>query len=359
MNSKKIIISALLLIFIIQSCTDIDDTLYIPVSPVVIDLTQVPLDKLSDYHFFDGDLKNQNPTLNVLPFKPTSEAFHDYAKAKRFVWMPLNTVATYVSDDTTLNFPEGSALIKTLYYNNVEPSNSTKILETQLLIKKDNGWNTFVYIWNDDQTEAFLDTTNNGAIVPVTWLESGNSKSVDYKIQSQSECISCHKLNNTTTPIGVKPQNLNSFYTFSTGIQNQLSKWKLQGYVGNDIPSSIYSAVDWRDVNQTLEKRSKSYIDINCAHCHSEGGDCDTTPQRFNYSNVDLQLFGVCLTPNIPITNNPYIISSHDANHSIVTYRMNTINTAEMMPPIGRTIIHQEGYQLIRNWINSMPTNCN
>lgn len=354
----------LLATIIFYSCTDIDDELYVAISPVTVDLTNVPLDKLSDYHFFDGNLKDQKPTLNVLPYKTASTSFMNYAQSKRFIWMPNNAVATYNGDDTVFSFPNGSALLQTIYYDNVAPDNTTKIIETRLLLKKTDGWQAFVYLWNTDQTEAFLDTTNNGAIIPITWTTSGISQSVNYKVATQSECIMCHGQNATNTgiitiPIGVKPQNLNNSYSYSTGIQNQLEKWKQQGYLGNDIPSSINSAVNWTDANQSLELRAKSYIDINCAHCHRDGGSSENLPVRFNFSNNDSQSFGICLTPMLAIPNNPYIITSQDPNHSVMTYRMNSTISSEMMPPIGREIVHQEGKLIIRNWINSMTTSCN
>ena len=52
---KKNYLQVLLLVFtlsISSSCSDNDDEEnYTPVSPVVVDLTQVPYPKLSDYHF--------------------------------------------------------------------------------------------------------------------------------------------------------------------------------------------------------------------------------------------------------------------------------------------------------------------
>jgi hypothetical protein len=36
-------------------------------------------------------------------------------------------------------------------------------------------------VWNENQTEAFLDTEGNGIFVPVTWTQNGASRSVDYK----------------------------------------------------------------------------------------------------------------------------------------------------------------------------------
>ena len=68
---KHYLLASLFILFLIsfQSCSDNDDE-YIAVSPVIVDLTQVPFPKLSDYKFFEGDLKDQNPALNVLPYEP-------------------------------------------------------------------------------------------------------------------------------------------------------------------------------------------------------------------------------------------------------------------------------------------------
>jgi hypothetical protein len=113
---------------------------------VVCDLSQVPYPKLSDYHFFDGELKNLQPALGVLSYKPASELFSDYALKKRFVWMPNNTKATYVSDREVLNLPVGAALVKVFYYNTVLPGLTTKIIETRVMIRKSSGWIFAEYI---------------------------------------------------------------------------------------------------------------------------------------------------------------------------------------------------------------------
>jgi hypothetical protein len=80
----------LLSLAIFISCSDKGED-YVPVSPVTVDLSQVPYPKLSDYKFFEGEMKNQIPSLNVLPYEPSSSLFTDYAHKKRFVWMPQGT----------------------------------------------------------------------------------------------------------------------------------------------------------------------------------------------------------------------------------------------------------------------------
>ena len=71
---------------------------------VTADLSQVPYNNLSDYHFFIGDIKNLTPSLNVIPYEPASGLFTDYALKKRFVWMPPSVKATYMTDDKVVNF---------------------------------------------------------------------------------------------------------------------------------------------------------------------------------------------------------------------------------------------------------------
>ena len=147
---KKYYLKSLLSLFtliLIVSCSDKDDN-YIAVSPVTVDLTQVPYQKLSDYHFFEGAMKNQIPTLNVIPYEPASSLFSDYASKKRFVWMPNGVKATYVSDNKILEFPIGTVIIKTFYYTTIQPDNQTKIIETRIMIRKSDRWYFYEYVWN-------------------------------------------------------------------------------------------------------------------------------------------------------------------------------------------------------------------
>jgi uncharacterized repeat protein (TIGR03806 family) len=355
----------LFFIIIFISCSKPEEE-YLTISPVSVNLATVPYSKLSDYHFFDGDIKNLNPSLDVLPYEPASALFSDYAHKKRFIWMPKETHATYNGDDNVFEFPVGAAIVKTFYYDHVQPSNSTKRVETRLLIRKSTGWQAYTYVWKDDQTDALLETTGNGLHVPVTWTDDdGTTKNVNFWIPSQTECVTCHKINpnqtgEITIPIGPKPQNLNTTFNYSTGAENQITKWKNVGYLGDDIPalSSIHSTVDWRDTSKSLELRARSYIDINCAHCHREGGHCSYVAQRFNFSNTDLHTFGVCLTPLFTIQDGPFIINGGNADYSDMIIRMSSTQSAVMMPYIGRTLVHQEGIQLMKDWINSLPANC-
>lgn len=60
-----------------------DDPGYEQVSPVDVDLSTVPYEKLSQYKFFEGEMKNLKPSYKVLPYDLNSSLFTDYAHKKK------------------------------------------------------------------------------------------------------------------------------------------------------------------------------------------------------------------------------------------------------------------------------------
>lgn len=327
-------------------------------SPVVMDINAVPYVKLSDYNFYEGDLKNMQPVYGVLPYDLNSALFTDYASKKRFVWMPKGVKATYSSDDKILDFPVGTVLIKNFYYEKMKPSNTQRIIETRLMIKKESGWIFANYVWNDEQTEAELNL--NGSYTDITWDQEGTEMTTSYRIPGEIECATCHKLDNKNIPIGVKPQNLNKIYTYSDGAKNQLSKWIEAGYLTNNLPSNIVSTVNWKDESLSLDLRARSYLDINCAHCHSPGTSCGYAPMDLSFSKTtDPVNLGVCVEPQDFVQGDyPYLISAGAPRRSLIYFRMKATDPSDMMPRIGRTVVDTKAIDLMWDWIGAMPQPC-
>ena len=354
---------ALFFLFTIQSCQK--DKVFVPISNppignsgVSVDLTQVPYAKLSDYGFFKIPMKNQVPVAGVLPYQLASSLFTDYALKKRFVWMPQGNKATYSGDHEILEFPIGSALIKTFYYNNVQPNDETKILETRIMILKSTGWIFAEYVWNDEQTEAYLDM--EGSYKNISWQQGGVTKSTNYRIPSETECMTCHKDNNQPIPIGTKPQNMNFDYAYSDGTSNQLSKWIQAGFLENNLPSSIVSSINYMDESYPLRLRLRSYLDVNCAHCHRENSHCSYRPLRLAFSEtINSQNMGICIEPDEQISSQAQLIEiivPGNVQKSMMHFRLNSTAENNRMPLLGRTIVHEEGVQLLKDFINSIST---
>lgn len=326
-------------------------------SPVIFDIETVPYQNLSDYNFFEGELSDQNPVYGVLPYDLISPLFSDYASKKRFVWMPKNVKANYVNDYSPLDFPTGSILIKSFYYENVLPNNSKKIIETRLMIKKDEAWIFANYLWNDEQTNAVL--TTQGSFANFDWKHNGETKSVAYKVPSFSECFTCHNQNESPFPIGPKPQNLNRDITYVSGVKNQLDKWVEMGYLSETYPSNIDTTVRWDDALQPLNLRARSYLDINCAHCHADNRYCEYVPIRFDFESTTApENLGICVNGTFVFDDAMLtIVNPGNPQKSILYNRINTDDPVIRMPLLSRSLIHKEGIQLIEDWITSL-TNC-
>lgn len=363
---KSIYLLCVLSSLTLMNCTSDNDgpTDYEPeeVSPVVFDMSAVPYGKLSDYNFFKMPMSDMQPVYGVLPFEPASQLFTDYAVKKRFLWMPEGGAARYVADNKVFEFPSGTVLIKNFYYENVLPNHTKKILETRLMIRKGEEWIFANYIWNDGQTEAIYDM--DGGVVPIEWMQNGETKNVNYKIPNKNDCTMCHYLNNKNVPIGPKPQNLNFALNFADGQKNQMDKWEEFGYLNVGTPSDIVSISNYNDTSKSLDLRMRSYIEINCAHCHIDGGYAQFYPVRLGFTaNPDIYAMGACMVPNIDIGNMvghevDHIISIGNHHKSAIYHRMNSDDIMMKMPMIGTTLIHEEAVTMVANWIDGMEGEC-
>ena len=192
MKKSCLLFFSVLLISVFTACSGGDD--YEEVSPVSVDLSHVPYPKLSDYKFFEGEMKNLEPALHVLPYQPASSLFSDYAHKKRFVWMPPGTKATFDAVNTALELPVGAVLIKTFFYENVQnitPVGGERIIETRLMIRRASGWTFANYVWNAEQTEAYFD--NAGSYTHIAWDENGTIKAPIIKFLPRNSASSVTK----------------------------------------------------------------------------------------------------------------------------------------------------------------------
>lgn len=332
----------------------------LPVSPVNFDLEAMPYDNLADYNFFEGNIGDLNPVYGVLPYDLITPLFSDYASKKRFVWMPNGTNASYVNDYSLLDFPIGTILIKTFLYENVLPAGTQRIMETRLQILKESGWVFANYKWNEEQTEAVFDLS--GSFEPVEFEINGVVRNVNYSVPAGSQCLTCHKSDNDVPfPIGMKPQSLNKTFSYADGAMNQLQKWEEMGYLQTGYPTDIVSHVDYSDETEPLELRVRSYLDINCAHCHSETGHCNYRPIRFSFkeSGEDIANLGVCVDAHEVFDPSlTKIVEPGNADRSILAYRINTLEESLRMPLLARRLNHEEGIALVNEWINSLNITC-
>ena len=287
------------------------------------------LPTLSQLNLFSGDLSDLTPSPYSFKYELNTPLFSDYAHKHRIIALPPGTTMDYV-DNLFPNFPDNTVIAKTFFYFNDERDESLgkKIIETRLLIKINGVWEMENYKWNVGQTDANLDTTTE--IVPVSYIdESGRTNDISYIIPSAQDCIDCHSNNDVVTPIGPKLRSMN--------FNNQLQNFIAAGHLANlTDPSTVTVLPNWEDDSYTLEERARAYFDVNCAHCHTEGGYCEVqTLLRLSYET-------------------PFVDSYINEAKDDIDIRMQTYNPPYTMPLIGTTIVHDEGYSLIRAYLSTL-----
>lgn len=313
---------------------------------------------LSEYNFFKEPIAKHIPNENVLPYSLPTPLFSDYSYKARFIVLPDNKKANYI-DENNIEFPLGTTIIKTFYYPQdfKYPENNWTLIETRLLINTPEGWIGYPYIWNTEQTDAYLEIA--GGRKDVSWTNSkGRSHSINYKIPNFNMCKDCHVKNNIVQPIGPKPRNLNTVNTYDNTSQNQLEKMIAHNMIEN-VPDldSIVSTAEWDNDEFSLNDRAMAYLDINCAHCHNHQGPASTSGLFLDYHETDRKKLGIYKSPIAAGRGSGgllFNIVPGKPDESIFIFRMESTDPGILMPESGRQIVHQEGVELIKEWIKSI-----
>jgi len=335
---------------------------------------EVDCASLSAYNLFaDAGDPTENANGGIL-YDLTTPLFTDYAAKYRFIYVPEGKQAAYNSRDT-LDFPVGTIIAKTFAMPRdfLNEGAGQEVIETRLLLHRKDGWKALPFIWREDMSDA--DLALAGGSRDVSWIHSdGSSRSTRYVIPDANSCKTCHSIarpetgsgvnmESVITPIGPKARFLNRDNRYDGEVHNQLAYMERAGILAGlpADPAAIETAPDWQDTSVSLENRAKAYLDSNCAHCHNPGGFASNSALFLEYwRDVDTS-YGLCKTPVAAGAGSgglQYDIVPGDPERSILAFRMDSNVPDVRMPEIGRSIIHDEGVALIREWIASQSGAC-
>ncbi|PTL81457.1 SO2930 family diheme c-type cytochrome [Vitiosangium sp. GDMCC 1.1324] len=332
-----------------------------PEDPLVIPKT------LSGFGLFTGSPGDGGllPVEGNVPYTLTTPLFSDYMVKSRTLYVPPDKVAHYDAKDV-LDLPVGTLITKTfsLPADLRAPDQNLRAVETRVLVHQPSGWAAYPYLWNADQTEATQ--VPGGRVLSLEYIDlDGEARTLSYLVPSRNQCLTCHHLKNEAgdqilVPIGVKARYLNRTNVYGGVEHNQLDHLatlgKLDGLPPTEERPHAPDAFD--EEAASLETRARTYLDINCAHCHNPKGTAGDTSRLFlDIDNADPFHLGVCKRPGSAGNDvgGEFDIVPGDHTTSILWYRMNTVESGKMMPQIGRSLRHVEGSKLIADWIDSMP----
>jgi uncharacterized repeat protein (TIGR03806 family) len=343
--------------------------------------------KLSDWGLFTVAGGRITPHEGMVTYELNSPLFSDYAQKWRTVWMPKGVAAKY-DPKNAFEFPVGTIVTKTFYYtvptSEAAPQTSTtvikmtpatyqngvsgldlghvRLVETRLLVRRAEGWVAFPYVWNADGTDATLERT--GADIPLTFMDGAAATQFTYSVPNQNQCAGCHVQDFRTrklNPIGLKARHLNRLFPGEGGEINQLRRLVAKGYLAGLPGSGVPQNANWEDANADTVARARAYLDINCSHCHNETGAARTSGLWLDAGTMDPRMLGMCKPPVAAgrgTGNRPFDVVPGKPDTSIIAYRVASTDPGEMMPELGRSLVHKEGVALLARYILTLKGAC-
>ena len=331
------------------------------------------------------------PATGVLPYEIAAPAWQDGAEVTRHFSViespdkPIN-IRGAERMNKSWQFPNGSAFAQTLAFDG-------KRTETRVIHKDGGEWKFLTYHWRADQTDANLVPPEGFTIqqgqkragprsedgrnrpsqdVTVTNIEgtfdepAGSDRNVELKgpsfhrLPSRAECTACH--------------TQRSFFLLGFSTEQLNIPVIRDGKSINQIDWLIAARPEWFALNQVNEKweraaalpnphdeavdldaRARTYLHMNCAHCHRESG-LGGRAQFQLLKKLALRETGTLNTRplvGLPGAEETRVIKPGDPDHSAIFRRMN-VRGAGQMPLLDSMHKDEAGLKLIRDWISGM-----
>ncbi|MEO8306837.1 MAG: chitobiase/beta-hexosaminidase C-terminal domain-containing protein [Pseudomonadota bacterium] len=294
------------------------------------------------------DVRKLAPAPGLFPYELLISFWSDGADKSRYVAIPQAKVA--FSKEGEWGFPPGTVFVKTFEL-------PAKRLETRLLVLDRNGGVYGVtYKWRADLSDADL-LAPAGLTEEVAVRNADDTHSQTWYYPSREDCLVCHN-SHTKGVLGPKTRQLNRELRYPDGVvENQLRRWIRLGLFSPDVQEkdipSFAALARPNDTNRSIEERARSWLDVNCAHCHRPGGTVANFDARYETPLVAQRLIDgpVLIDQGV---DRARVISPHDPWRSMALLRIDT-NDDIRMPPLARHVIDATGVAVIRQWILSLP----
>lgn len=297
---------------------------------------------LSEYRFFSG-AGTRSPSPVLTGYRLRTPLFSDYADKQRFIYLPPGeTAEVYGSGEVRI--PIGGAIIKTFGYGE---GDDFRPLETRVLLHRATGWEAVAYVWKPDLSDAEIKIA--GMRIPVTVTKpSGKRVAISYAVPNRNQCKECHGFVGRVKPIGTRYSNME--------FSNRGAPKRMR------MPHNILTpnAPIWNDpASGSLDERARAYLAVNCAHCHNQHGSASNSGLFLGLSWQDYPVqTGIYKRPVAAgrgSGGHDFAIAPGDPDRSIMVHRMSSTEPGVAMPEVGRSLVHDEGVALIREWIASLP----
>jgi hypothetical protein len=279
-----------------------------------------------------ADLSSGTLAEGVMPYRVRFELWSDGAEKQRWFWLPPGTRID-TSDPDRWQFPVGTRAWKEFRVGGVR-------VETRFLYKAaPDRWENVAYVWRPDGSDA--DARPEGVV---------DAFGTMHDVPDTRGCFDCHRGADGLIGIGA--------IQLSTGEPDDL----LARLIAADLLTTPIDPAP-SIPGSTLDQEALGYLHANCGHCHDDAhplGAVRTLRMRLPLGLSD-PLDAPAYTTAVGVEMQHTIhgttigIVAGDAAASQIYARM-IDRDGFAMPPRGTELVDPNGSELIRAWIDSLPT---
>jgi len=326
------------------------------------------------------DVAKDELAPGVHPYTINAEPWADHATMKRVVAVPGESSVTMFRKpqpvpgtawfNARVFFPKNGVLSKTFSLEMVARNEaSRRRLETQVMHFDGSEWRFYTYKWNAANTDATL-VPPGGDDVELTVEDEkspGGKRRQTWHFSGRNECRQCHN------PWAGEALSFNEpqlrwprMGTFQFEPDHLRDNFALDGMLkskvvvrgekdlkpsGTDETSLLTTPSEWGSTDDS----ARSYLHVNCAHCHQFGAGGSVNINLRIEDELDamkvVDAKPVQGTFDIPDAR---IVAAADPFRSVLYYRMSKQGRGRM-PHLGSELVDKEGVNIIREWIRDLP----
>jgi len=338
--------------------------------------------RLSETGIFES-VADARPAPGVVPYVINAPGWSDGATSQYFVGVPGTGTVRFYSNarqipgsmfTRRIEFPTDGVVVKTLSIpiDRGDPPSQRRV-ETQVLHFDGRDWRGYTYEWNDDQTDAVLVEAEGKTRLVKTADRSAPDgyRQQAWRYPSRMECLRCHNPWSDYT-LGFTISQLNQKRGFGDVVDNQIRTFRHIGLIDDSgkpaggegtaakssppkSPEELPHFPNPYDPAADVNQRARTYLHVNCAHCHRNGGGGSAYVHLlYDLPLKETRALGLRPAQGTFGIHDAKIISPGDPFGSVLYFRMAKLGPGHM-PYIGTAVVDQQGLDLIHDWIRQLP----
>jgi len=324
--------------------------------------------KLSETGMFDSVSEHQ-VVEGLIPYSVNAPQWVDGGRKVRFAGIPGDLKADFIEDSKAMgawSFPDGTVHMETISFDldssaagNTGETNHSKRIETRILVRQENQWLGYSYLWNDEQTDAELVGTRGMDLKLSVSDDSvpGGKRQQTWRVPSRDECMACHS-RAAGFVLGFSTAQMNREHDYDGVWDNQLRAWNHVGMFSKPIekkPDEYFELPNPYGTSDDINAKSRAWLHVNCSVCHvADGGGNAKLEVNFSRKLKDAKLVNELPLHGTFDLTDARLITPGDPFASVLFYRLSKLGRGRM-PHVSSRQHDEQGLQLIHDWIRKLP----